>query len=120
MDKSAGLTNINQCVCKIDTGNKNVVMYLVGTIIVFSIMMGLFYIIMRKKKKYDDKNFLSDLRYKTNDIPNSLGRIFVSGSNTPGQPWKIDRLNSDLSQYFDVPKFSKFRSVSPNTHLNIF
>ena len=64
---------------------------------------------MNKKKKYDDKSFLSDFRYKPHDIPNSLGRIFVSGSNTPDQPWKIDRLNAEFSDYFESQTFSKFR-----------
>lgn len=107
-----GTDNIDGCVCKVNSKTKSVAFQLGGTFIVFIIMMSFFYLIMRKKKKYEDKNFLSKIRYKTNDIPNSLGRVFVSGSNIPSQPWKIDRLNSELSKYFDVPKFSKFREVS--------
>lgn len=72
------------------------------------------FLIMQRNKKYIDKNYLSDFRYKVKDIPDTEGRMFVTGSNTPHQPWKIQKLPQEFQAIFDANNFNKFSRVSFN------
>lgn len=114
MSISTGETSILSCDCPIQKEEKLTVVKIGAIFFVFVVLLLFFHILMKKKKKYEDKNYLSDLRYKVNDIPNSFGRIYVVGSNTPHQPWKIDRLNKEISKFFQVRNFNQFRKVNFN------
>lgn len=106
-----GLTSIRDCSCQVKIAQQVTLFKIVMIFFVFMVFLTFFHIIMKKKKKYEDKNYLSDLRYKVNDIPNSYGRIYVSGSNTPNQPWKIERLDPELANFFQAKNFNQFREV---------
>lgn len=107
-----GSTSVTDCQC-FNSEKKEISIVKVGAIFfIFAVLLLGFYILMKSKKKYQDKNYLGDLRYKVNDIPNSFGRIYASGSNTPHQPWKIDRLSPDLAKFFHVKNFNQFTDVS--------
>jgi hypothetical protein len=57
---------------------------------------------------------MSSFRYKVNDIPNSFGRIFVTGSNLPDQPWRIQKLTPEQKVYCNTANFEQFREVRQN------
>ena len=106
-----GMASIEDCQCDFYDHVPVSLGQVGATVAFFAVLMTFFYLIMKKKKSLDDKNYKSSLRYKVNDIPNSHGRIFVLGSNTPEQPWRIEVLNSSLEEYFDEDNFLKFRNV---------
>ena len=73
--------------------------------------MKIFIYIVGEKKKFDDKTYQSHFRYRVKDIRNSVGRIFVLGSNTPPEPWKIEKVNPKYAKYFNTTNLDRFRKV---------
>lgn len=109
--KTQGLTSISQCMHGNPPSEFKEFLDLIIIILIVALFMLFFYIVMRRKKKYDDKNFGSSNRFKVNDIPSTVGRIFVAGDNTPEMPWRIERLSGDITKYFDIGNLNKFREV---------
>lgn len=104
-----GLVSVTQCKCRPEVSNELGILDILKIFLCFCVTMLFTFLIMQRNKKYIDKNYLSELRYKVKDIPDTQGRIFVSGSNTPNQPWKIQRLPSELEGIVNLTNFNKFR-----------
>lgn len=49
------------------------------------------------------------MRFKVNDIPGSLGRITITGSNIPSEPWKIPRIPLEIKKHIVTSKFQVFK-----------
>ena len=48
------------------------------------------------------------MRFKVNDIPGSIGRITITGSNIPTEPWKFPRIIPlDIKKHFIIKEFEK-------------
>ena len=84
-----GLTKVDQCKCRAEISDRISFLQVFSIFMCFCVAMLFLFLVMQRNKKYIEKNYLSDLRYKVKDIPDGEGRILVQGSNTPNSPWVI-------------------------------
>ena len=107
-----GLTSIDQCKCRSVYTYELTFPQIVSILLSFAVVTMLTYMIMQRNKKYIEKNYMNEYRYKVKDIPDTEVRLVVCGQNTPQSPLAINKIRDELIPIINQQNFELFCHVS--------